>query len=409
MWQDVRLAVDYENAHDFVSNLLGDAAAPKPSDPLCQPQPKRKSGAMDSSHDARLAAVLSATEIMILRYYQNGRLSQRRGQALMDMLKHPEFKSEDVQSGTIVHLIRRLERPFKETSVSTYDLWQEGDGDQRLEMVTRDYLEVFRETMSESRWKHDFDLVFRAMFDDLANRIIGPPCSALHWEHIQKILGPSVPVGCTQLYTDETFMGDNMGIESVYSASLNLNAKAKFQNSTVKLLALIPTYDREAASKRLTKEDLKRREMEVHQGCIGVLVRELNKYSRAEGKVQVLFPDGHVYLVNIIMLFMAMDHKATEQHCLKAANGCLSCDCPESEFADAERLAGTPMLVEGVIRKIRAASALYLKQDGSIISGKVGHVAAWEKEHKIKLRWNNWFDVSLLFSAKLSSVKFVER
>ena len=110
MWQDVRLAVDYENAHDFVSNLLGDAAAPKPSDPLCQPQPKRKSGAMDSSHDARLAAVLSATEIMILRYYQNGRLSQRRGQALMDMLKHPEFKSEDVQSGTIVHLIRRLER-----------------------------------------------------------------------------------------------------------------------------------------------------------------------------------------------------------------------------------------------------------------------------------------------------------
>ena len=35
------------------------------------------------------------------------------------------------------------------------------------------------------------------------------------------------------------------------------------------------------------------------------------------------------------MLFMAMDHQATKQHRLKAANGCLSCDCPGAEFADA--------------------------------------------------------------------------
>ena len=26
--------------------------------------------------------------------------------------------------------------------------------------------------------------------------------------------------------------------------------------------------------------------------------------------------------------------------------------------------------------------------------GHVGHVDEWEREHKIKLHWNNWFDVS---------------
>ena len=34
-----------------------------------------------------------------------------------------------------------------------------------------------------------------------------------------------------------------------------------------------------AASKCLTKEDIKQRGMEVHQRCIGVLDRKLNKFS----------------------------------------------------------------------------------------------------------------------------------
>jgi hypothetical protein len=148
----------------------------------------------------------------------------------------------------------------------------------------------------------------------------------------------------------------NVGIEAVYGSSLNLSARAKAQHATVKMLALIPTYDKDAASKRLSKEQIRQREMEVHQGCIGIIVRELNKYSKIGGTVNVLFPDGNVYEVNIIMLFLAMDHEATEQHCLKAANGCLSCDCPEHEFSDWTRGPGSPMLVENVIRKIQDAA-----------------------------------------------------
>ena len=55
------------------------------------------------------------------------------------------------------------------------------------------------------------------------------------------------------------------------------------------------------------------------------------------------------------------------------------------------------MVVEGVIQKIEAATTLYLKADGTIMPGKIGAVASWEKENKIKLCWNSWFDVSLCF------------
>ena len=118
-WSDIRAAVDEEHANDFVSRILDDSGAPKPSDPMCQPQYKRKADAMDKGHNATLAALLAAL----------------------------------------------LERPYQETAVTTYDFWREGDGDQRLQFVIRDYLELFRDIMRDPRWKEDFDLVFHAIFD----------------------------------------------------------------------------------------------------------------------------------------------------------------------------------------------------------------------------------------------------
>ena len=122
-----------------------DQGTPKSDDPLISPPCKRKADANDLPRDKVLAAVLSQTEIMVLRFTQSGGLSQRRGQALLDMLRHPNFDIKDVQSTNIVHLLRRLERPFKESTVTTYNLWKPGDGNQRLELVVRDFLEVFRE------------------------------------------------------------------------------------------------------------------------------------------------------------------------------------------------------------------------------------------------------------------------
>ena len=59
------------------------------------------------------------------------------------MLRHPEFNINDVQSTTIMHLLRRLELPFMECAVCTYNLWKPGDGNQKLDLMIRNYFEVF--------------------------------------------------------------------------------------------------------------------------------------------------------------------------------------------------------------------------------------------------------------------------
>ena len=60
-----------------------------------------------------------------------------------------------------------------------------------------------------------FDLVARAIFDNLYHHLIGLPCSALNWEQIQKleILWFEGTHNDTVVF-DSTFMGANVGLES---------------------------------------------------------------------------------------------------------------------------------------------------------------------------------------------------
>ena len=134
-----------------------------------------------------------------------------------------------VCSDNIVQLLRRLERPFAETAVRVYNLWKEGDGDQRLELVVRDWLETWREIMRNQEWKKHFDLIFRPMFDDAGGRLIGPARTSFWWERIKKLLGSWVAVGVAQLYFDETFQVKNQGMDTgsvAGVASMNLKQDA---------------------------------------------------------------------------------------------------------------------------------------------------------------------------------------
>ena len=333
---------------------------------------------------------------MIAQFHAKGHLSLHLGQVLLDMVRHPLFDAKDIRSQNIVHLLRRLERPFMETAMTTYNLWQEGDGNQRLELVVRDYLEVFREIMRNPEWRNSFDLMFRPIFDASGRRIIGPPSSGLWWERIQKKLPPGAAVGATQLYFDETFQKQNQGIDTGSLASMNLGQAARCQARSVKMFCLLPSYDKEAAEGAgLTQEQIKKRTMEVHQACVDIFVRDMNKYSSLGSQVPVLCPDGKAYPMPILLMCLAMDHEGTEKHCLKAHNGCLSCGCPSEEYADWSGVPRQPMLVEHIIQKMETASADFLNRDGSIQHGKIHQVQNWEKENKIKLYWNNWFNVSL--------------
>ena len=156
---------------------MEEADAPSQND-AARTWPSALRHTIDRKRDAELANAVSTTEIMVADFYKTGYLSQRTGQTLLDMMRHPLFDPNDIRSDTIVHLLRRLERPFAETAMHTYNLWEEGDGNQRLEFVVLDYLEVFREIMRHPEWKHQFDLTFRPVFDAAGNRLIGPPSSS---------------------------------------------------------------------------------------------------------------------------------------------------------------------------------------------------------------------------------------
>ena len=112
---------------------------------------------IDRRREAVSANAVSTTEILVADFYKTGYLTQRTGQILLDMIRHQHFDPNDIRSDTIVHLLRRLERPFAETAIHIYNLWEEGDGNQRLEFVVLDYLELFREIMRNPEWKDQFD------------------------------------------------------------------------------------------------------------------------------------------------------------------------------------------------------------------------------------------------------------
>ena len=69
------------------------------------------------------------------------------------------------------------------------------------------------------------------------------------------------------------------------------------------MFALIPTYDKDAAAQTLSNEDIKKREMEVQQACIGVIVLMLNMYSKRGGEVDIECPHGNVYAILVILLY----------------------------------------------------------------------------------------------------------
>ena len=75
---------------------------------------------------------------------------------------------------------------------------------------------------------------------------------------------------------------------------VNLRQDTHFQRASVKVFALIPTYNAKAADQSITAEDIKWRVMELLHSCIAIFVADMNRYSSVGGEVDVLCPDGLV-------------------------------------------------------------------------------------------------------------------
>ena len=114
-WEEIRCANSEGAASRFLEAYTEGNAAPSPNlnDVCLWPVSKRKS--FDRERDAELSRLLSRTEISVAGFVEQCRLSQSEGQSLLDMMlhwRHPRFDVSDIRSQNIVHLIRRLERPF---------------------------------------------------------------------------------------------------------------------------------------------------------------------------------------------------------------------------------------------------------------------------------------------------------
>ena len=147
-WEDIRTAISEESSRNLLQTIMENDEAPSSND-VAAPWPSAKRQTINRERDAELANVLSKTEIMIADFHESGHLTLRSGQKLVDLLGHPEFDIKDMRSDIIICLLRRLERQFKESAVQTYNLWKEGDGNQRLELVVRDFRDTF---ISCSAW-----------------------------------------------------------------------------------------------------------------------------------------------------------------------------------------------------------------------------------------------------------------
>ena len=53
----------------------------------------------------------------------------------LEMVRHPLFDMREFSFENVVQLIRKVERPYAESELQTINLWQEWDGNQRLELV----------------------------------------------------------------------------------------------------------------------------------------------------------------------------------------------------------------------------------------------------------------------------------
>ena len=95
---------------------MEEADAPSQND-AARTWPSALRHTIDRKRDAELANAVSTTEIMVADFYKTGYLSQRTGQTLLDMMRHPLFNPNDILSNTIVQATREI--------MQTNKLWVE--------------------------------------------------------------------------------------------------------------------------------------------------------------------------------------------------------------------------------------------------------------------------------------------
>ena len=162
----------------------------------------------------------TATEIKLLDLATKRGWSIAEGEEVISILRCPRFKASDIRSTSFRNLLLRLEEDQDaEPEFRCINLWKEGDGKQKVELLIRDLESVFLEILTHAD-VGELDLFFRAVIDKRGNRwYTAHANSGTWWEDQQKRLGLDVAVGAALLYFDGTHIKQNIGVQGAYRKS----------------------------------------------------------------------------------------------------------------------------------------------------------------------------------------------
>jgi hypothetical protein len=132
---------------------------------------------------------------------------------IQEVLHHPDFDVREVDTNMHERLMRCLEAG----DIEVIDLWDEGDGNQPVQLYKRPGLKVLRELLADERLAGHQHFAFKEYKNARGDRIIA--CDAngsLTFQLAQSVVGPGkVPISIV-LYIDGTFIKRGIPIRPIY-------------------------------------------------------------------------------------------------------------------------------------------------------------------------------------------------
>jgi len=166
------------------------------------------------------ASLFTASERLIqehVRKYKTGAAELKH--LIQEVLHHPLFAVQDVDH----NMHERLMRCIEEGDIEVIDLWEEGDGNQAVQLYKRPALKVLRELLADERLAGRQHFAFKEYKNPRGERILA--CDAngsVTFQLAQLDVGPGkVPISIV-LYIDGTFLKRGIPIRPIYCKLYNM-------------------------------------------------------------------------------------------------------------------------------------------------------------------------------------------
>jgi len=160
------------------------------------------------------AGIFTRSEQILQEYARKHTLNATELKALIqEVLHHPEFNADDVDSDMHVRLMKAV----ADGDVEIHDLWKEGDCHQEIKLFSRDVEKVLRELLGDIRLAGNQHFEFKEYKDSKGNIIFSCESNGSDSFQIGQIrTGDKIVPVSLVLYIDGTFMKNDIPICPIY-------------------------------------------------------------------------------------------------------------------------------------------------------------------------------------------------